>query len=791
MFPLLANNKSIDSIESEAIIEGISVIVFASLLVQTFNPAFISYLSLLSGAKDWLSKWFCIDCFDTEEWLSISGYVSIFLVYLSVSIILFWFLRKLQPVSTKWSITLFIVSLCGFIYVMDVISSWQPIYHFREYVELISGGVSIATISVLSVVIPKRQKHKSPTMVKKEIDERIKIQNQFELFVKYSPGAVAMFDVDMRYLIVNDGWYKDYELIGENIIGKSHYEVFPMIKNMPYWVECHRKALNGETLKKKSDSFYYQDKTQYLNWELRPWYNPDDSIGGVIMFTENITKEILAEKRLKESEMRFANIFNQAMVGIALVDEKGTPFLVNERFSELLEYSREELLEMNFQNFTHTSDLELSISRFQKLIQGEINDYTVEKRYITKTGKTKYVKLNTSLVDEGIGSKYALVIVEDVTPREVERQQKEKMMKLFTEISSLGKIGTWEIDVLSNSLQWSDVIYDIHEEDRGKKILIEKAINYHHEEHRPVITKAIEVGMTQKEPWDLELKVKTVKGKEKWVRTIGRPIIENEQTVKIQGLLQDIDLKKKYELEINKSRKNLEELVNKRTLDLKTANEELEAFSYSVSHDLRAPLRAINGYAEALIEDHTPILPGDAVNYLSRISANSKKMEILIDDLLEFSRMNRKKVHFSQVNLKEMINAIIHDLFADSRQHIHVGDLPIVKGDEQMLNQVFVNLISNAIKYSSKEKNQKIEVNSVIEDDLTIISVKDNGVGFNMKYYDKLFNVFQRLHHESEFEGTGVGLALCYKIVKAHKGEISAESEIGKGATFSIKLKSD
>lgn len=225
--------------------------------------------------------------------------------------------------------------------------------------------------------------------------------------------------------------------------------------------------------------------------------------------------------------------------------------------------------------------------------------------------------------------------------------------------------------------------------------------------------------------------------------------------------------------------------------ELKQANEELESFSYSVSHDLRAPLRAINGFTQILVEDYKDKLGADGQTILSEIIANAKKMGELIDNLLQFSRMGKQQVTMVTVNVKQLVNAAIEEvklLYPQRTINIKIKDLQNIKGDSSMLKQVFINLISNAVKYTSKIEDPYIEIGCYTENDLCIYYVKDNGAGFDMRYYDKLFAVFQRLHSSNEFEGTGVGLAIIQKIITKHGGKVWAEGVVNKGAIFYISL---
>jgi len=225
---------------------------------------------------------------------------------------------------------------------------------------------------------------------------------------------------------------------------------------------------------------------------------------------------------------------------------------------------------------------------------------------------------------------------------------------------------------------------------------------------------------------------------------------------------------------------------------LEIVNKELEAFSYSVSHDLRSPLRIIDGYSELLITDYTSTLDEEGNRLLGIIKANVRKMGRLIDDLLNFSRLGRKELIYQQVDMNKMVDTVIAELLVsnEKKHSIDISPLEPAAGDSNLIRQVWINLISNAIKYSSETENPFIAISSAKSGNEIVYSVRDNGVGFNMQYADKLFGVFQRLHKVTEFEGTGVGLALVQRIVTRHGGRVWAEAEVNKGAVFYFSLPS-
>jgi signal transduction histidine kinase len=235
----------------------------------------------------------------------------------------------------------------------------------------------------------------------------------------------------------------------------------------------------------------------------------------------------------------------------------------------------------------------------------------------------------------------------------------------------------------------------------------------------------------------------------------------------------------------------LEERVAARTIQLEAANKDLEGFSYSVSHDLRAPIRAIGGFCTLLVEDHSDSLDDEARRKLDIIGAEAARMGRLIDDLLAFSRLGRKALEATELDMAELARSAFERLsYADEKTRVEfrLGSLPRACGDRSLFEQVWVNLISNAIKFSSKRESPLIEVGGISEQSEMIYFVRDNGAGFDAKYAARLFGVFQRLHHDSEFPGTGVGLALVHKIVTRHGGRVWADGKLDEGATFHFTL---
>jgi PAS domain S-box-containing protein len=343
------------------------------------------------------------------------------------------------------------------------------------------------------------------------------------------------------------------------------------------------------------------------------------------------------------------------------------------------------------------------------------------------------------------------------------------------------------IDKNANIITINRVTPDYKKED----VIGKSLFSFPDEKNHEMLKKAINTVLTNKTPFVFETSV-LVEGVSKYVSSSISPIFGMDGEINnLVFISRDINEQKIAEEKIKEMNANLEKKVNERTEELKTSNNELEQFAYVASHDLQEPLRTISNFTGLFEQQYKGKLDKKADEYLNFISSSTARMQILIKDLLEYSRIGKNDIDKTEVDCNELLKEVLNDLSKstnESKAEIHSEYLPTMKGYPMELKSLFQNLISNAIKFQKGDGHPIINISVKDKNTKWLFAVKDNGIGIDRKYYDKLFIIFQRLHNKTEYPGTGIGLVQCRKIVELHGGKIWVDSELGKGSTFYFTL---
>jgi PAS domain S-box-containing protein len=352
------------------------------------------------------------------------------------------------------------------------------------------------------------------------------------------------------------------------------------------------------------------------------------------------------------------------------------------------------------------------------------------------------------------------------------------------------EIGSWDWNLQTGELVWSEQIEPIFGLKKGEfEKTYDSFLEMVHPEDRQFVTESINNCIKKEAEYDIEHRIVWPDKSIHWVKEIGDIITdETGKPKRMLGIVMDIT--KDKETEENIIRLN-EKLLSHAT-ELEVINKELEAFSYSVSHDLRAPLRSIDGFSQAIMEDYSEKLDREGKDYLKRVKNAAQQMSDIIDDLLKLSRITQHKVDQEKIDIADLSRKIINEFKRnDSKRKIKVKiqDNLVVNGDRHLLEMALKNLISNAWKFTSKKPNAEIEIGRTKKADKDVYYIRDNGAGFDMKYAEKLFVPFQRLHKKDEFKGTGIGLGIVARIIHRHGGHIWGEAEEGKGAVFYFTIR--
>jgi PAS domain S-box-containing protein len=627
---------------------------------------------------------------------------------------------------------------------------------------------------------------------RKLVDEKLRETNEYlsNLF-NYANAPIIVWDTSLVITRFNHAFENLSGYSADEVIGKKIDILFPK-EEIKSSLSLINKAVSGERWETVEIEIQRRDgDSRVVLWNSANIHDKDGkTVIATIAQGHDITERKLAEDALRESEDKFKYVFDHSLVAKSITLPSGE-INVNRAFCDMLGYQPDELKKINWADISHPDDIKLTNDSLNLVLSGKKESVRFIKRYIHKSGSIVWADVGTSLRrDADNNPQYFMTSVNDITERkaaeEALRDSEERFSKSFRTSPISFMIANMEDGrIIEINDAFTGISGYTREEAIGNTTLNMKI--WIHEEDRKQMIDSLRKG---KPILHMETMLRTKEGNVAIV-LLSAQVIKLANRNCIISSIEDITERKNAESQIKKLNEELEDRVIQRTELLEAANKELEAFSYSVSHDLRAPLRSVHGFTKILLEDYEANLDEEGKRICGIISSSATQMGELIDDLLSFSRIGRSSMNPSAIDMKKMAKAVFEGMTSPTerkRIKLNIGKLQKAVGDVALLGQVWTNLISNAIKYSSKNDVSEISIGSKIAGDMIIYFIKDNGVGFDMQYSHKLFGVFQRLHTESEFEGNGVGLAIVQRIIFKHGGKVWAEGEVGKGATFYFSL---
>ena len=659
-----------------------------------------------------------------------------------------------------------------------------------------------------------------------------------------SPVANLVFTgEDMRIRTINENMLA---MLGRDatVIGLPFMEAMPELVQTPLMNRLRQVLATGETFYQSEEKIdlirHGQPYTGYYNYIYKALYNTDNERYGVIVTATEVTEQVLARKKVEDSELYARNIVDSTDAAIIVYEGPDMICkLVNERMLEI--FGRDEAAMVGKPLLEAAPELVGSAlpERFRRVMQTGESFFQPEELFtLIRHGKpyTGYYTYTYKAQKNEAGIPYRVLCTTiEITDQVLTRKKIEQAEASLRSAVELAELGTWQIDLTTGILDYSERLRTWCGMETDEVITIDRAYCAIQEADRPRVKAAITHAITPGTDgvYLIEYTLDAAQaGQERILKVQGKAFFnEQGQAYMVTGMAQDVTEQRNSQLA-------LEQRVQERTEQLAAINEELtaaseaiteanrgleeanlylsrsnqnlEQFAYIASHDLQEPLRKIQQFGD-LLKTRYANPEGEELIYLERMQSAASRMSLLIKDLLAFSRISTRQAATDSVSLDQVVTEALDNLsvaISETKAHIQVGALPVIQGDTSQLGQLFLNLLSNAIKFSRKDQSDHplpphiiIRTDQLLATDLPPslkptrqaaayhrIDVVDNGVGFDEKYLDRIFQVFQRLHGKNEFAGTGVGLAICQKVVTNHGGAITAVSKPGEGTIFSVYL---
>ncbi|MGA8431323.1 MAG: ATP-binding protein [Candidatus Sulfotelmatobacter sp.] len=796
----------------------------------------VSSMSATAGASDGIAKMmpdssdfmphgFCYLWNPLILWLHVASDALITLSYYCIPIILIYFIRKNRDIPFNrifWMFGTFILA-CGTTHLMEIWNVWHGSYLLAGVIKAFTAAASVVTVGMLIPLVPKvislpQRFHLQEVNQKleRQIAEHLRLQAPIETSLRrWVTGGFVLAVMLTGFLGVLSWRIRVAASRESDLVAHAHAVMREIETTRERVVEVEIDARNFNRTDTEALLEQYRAAREQVTSSLQELRqltadNPRqqarlDSLEAQVSETLGRAQSTVSGKRQMSVEQIGQSVKEiDAMCAISREMEGEETALLNERAEKVASARR--LTNLITALATLLGAGFLTVAGFTVHRQIDIGQAARTQVAALNSGLERRVEQRTSALQFEIAERKRAEEQLAAQAEELSRQAEElrrsqealetqtRMLKLV--LDSMGE-GLVAADQEGRFFIWNDAADKLM--GRGAQDLPSEQWTPHYKVYLPD-------GITPY-PADALPLVRAMRGESvqaelmvehpdrkggAFLEVVGRPLKDAEGNLcGGVAVLRDITERAAAERKIQELNQELETRVIERTAELETANRELEAFTYSVSHDLRAPLRHINGFTRILVEEFGPALPAEAQRHLERIEHGAQRMGQLVDELLNLARVGRRALAIQVTGL----NAVVKDVLAQLEPDIEgrqvewkIAELPFVECDPVLIQQVFQNLIGNALKYSRPRPLAVIEIGQMETDGIPAIFIRDNGVGFSMKYADKLFGVFQRLHRAEDFEGTGVGLATVHRIVQKHGGRVWADAELDHGATFYFTL---
>lgn len=728
-------------------------------------------------------------------WLHVVSDSLIALAYFAIPLILLWFVRKRRDLPFSWMFVLFGVFIvaCGSTHLIEVWNLWHADYWFAGVVKAITAAASVPTAILLARLMPEAidlpsvgQWAKANALLEKEVRDRRDIELDLRIREATYREHAALLDLthDAMFVRTIEGkiafWNRAAEQLygwrAEDVRGKVPHEILQTEFPKPLAeidAEVYEKGFwEGELIHQRRDRTRV---TVLSRWALRRDLSGKPE--AILESNRDITLR-------KQEEGKFRNLLESAPDAMVIVDGTGRIQLVNAQTEKLFGYSRAELIGQPVEVLVPPRFQQHHVEHrqgYSHLPRTRSMGAGLELYGRRKNGTEFPVEISLSPLETPEGA-FISSAIRDITDRKRAESRFRNLLESAPDAIVIVD-GTGHIQLVN--AQTEKLFGYARAEMIGQPVemLVPSRYRNQHAGHRH---KYSESPRPRAMGMGLELYGIRKDGVEFPVEISLSPL-ETEEGTLLSSAIRDVSDRRRVENEVRKLNSELQHRVSQ----ISTANEELESFTYSVSHDLRAPLRHIDGFARILKEEFASSLPEEGLQYLDRVLKAANDMGRLVDDLLNLARIGRKEVARQNVNLDELVHQVIAAMeseIKDRQIEWRIEPLGKIECDPGLAKLALSNLLSNAAKFTRTRASAVIEIGTIHVNGAKALFVRDNGVGFDPKYADKLFGVFQRLHHQDEFEGTGIGLATVRRIVRRHGGDIRADSEPGHSTTFTFTL---